>query len=143
MFDYFSFELSTGIETAEIATPVRIINPADAGVEIKHAMAIWDTGATSSMISARIAKALKLPVQEKTRIAGVHGIEDANVYRVNIGFGTGFCLNSVRVSESASDAGFDILIGMDIISRGLLIVSGMDKENLRVFFQIPSENSLS
>jgi hypothetical protein len=135
--DIFQFELCCPLATAEIATPIEVLNPEKNGAHIKHCTAIWDTGATSSMISQGIARKLNLQPDGKTRISGVHGIEDAAVYHVDLRFNNGFTIPDVRVSEASDNGGFDVLVGMDIICRGELRICGWQQQHLQVCFQMP------
>ena len=135
--NYFRFDLYCPSADAEIATPITVANPQEEDKIIRHCTAIWDTGATSSMISQSIARKLNLQPDGKTRISGVHGIEDAAVYHVDLRFNNGFTIPDVRVSEASDNGGFDVLIGMDIISRGELRICGWQQKYLQVCFQMP------
>lgn len=133
---FFQFTLCTPREIAEIATPLTAANPEQPEKKVLHCTAIWDTGATSSMISKSVAKKLMLDAAGKTRVSGVHGIEDTAVYYADLIFGNGFVIPRVRMSEAADNGGFDILIGMDIIGRGEFYVSGVSGKSLNVCFTI-------
>ncbi len=144
---YFQFDLCSPLAAAEIATLLSVSNPEEPEKKVRHCTAIWDTGATSSMITESLANKLELKSIGKTRISGVHGVEDAAVCRVNLIFGNGFMIPDVRVSEAADNGGFDVLIGMDIIGRGVFYVTGMSGK-LEACFQMPDaafsrSNSLS
>ncbi len=133
---FFQFNLCTTRESAEIATPLAAANPEQPEKKVHNCTAIWDTGATSSMISASVAKKLNLCVTGKTRVSGVHGIEDTAVYYADLIFGNGFVIPHVRMSEAADNGGFDILIGMDIIGLGEFYISGCSGKSLNVCFTI-------
>ena len=135
MKNYFQFRFSAEQNTSEIATPVYLRKHGETSGEIK-ANAIWDTGATSSMISAAMAKKLQLAPNGVVQIAGVHGIQNARCYYVDLVFGNGFCIPSIKVSEASDFGGFDLLIGMDIIGQGALVVNGTGN-TLNVHFQFP------
>lgn len=137
MKNYFQFRFSANKETSEIATPLYLKKHGEINGEQK-ANAIWDTGATSSMISAAMAKKLQLTPSGTMQIAGVHGVQNARCYYVDIIFGNGFCIPSVKVSEASDFGGFDLLIGMDIIGQGALVLDGT-QELLNVRFQFPAE----
>lgn len=137
MKNFFQFRFSAEKDTAEIATPVYLRKHGETKGEQK-ANAIWDTGATSSMISAAMAKKLQLTPNGTVQIAGVHGVQNARCYYVDIVFGNGFCIPAVKVSEASDFGGFDLLIGMDIIGKGALVVDGT-QGNLIVRFQLPAE----
>lgn len=107
----------------ELAIPVSITCPG-CHCRIQDCKGIIDTGATSSMIAQKIAADLELIPHGQTGISGVHGTERANLYRVDLILGQGFILPNIEVSEAGNDAGFDFLIGMDIISHGKMIFLG-------------------
>lgn len=134
---FFQFDFEAESDASEISTPVFLAKPASNAEPIK-CNAIWDTGATSSMISAATAKKLLLAPVGMTQIAGVHGVSNAKCYYVDIIFGNGFKLPKIKVSEASDFGGFDILIGMDIISQGIMLLDGVSEKKLKVRFQIPT-----
>ncbi len=134
MQDYFEFELMTD-RSHEISTPIYICNDAKEKIQGK---AVWDTGATGSMISADIARRLKLSPAGKIKIAGVHGVENSNYYYVSLCFANGFTISNVCVAEASDNGGFDVLIGMDIIGRGYMTINGLSGKSLKVIFQYPA-----
>lgn len=133
---FFQFDLCSPLAAAEIATLLSVADPEEPERKVRHCTAIWDTGATSSMITESLAKKLELKSIGKTRISGVHGVEDAAVYRIDLIFGNGFVIPDVRVSEAADNGGFDVLIGMDIIGQGAFYVTGISGR-LKACFQMP------
>lgn len=122
--DFFVFELIC--DGREIATPLSVSSTDKNSTPIHRCTAIWDTGATSSMISADLARALQLEPQGTVRVSGVHGVEDANIYTIDLQFNNGFALDNLQVSEAGNNAGFDVLIGMDVISKGIFVVDGVN-----------------
>lgn len=132
MTDYFEFELMTD-RSHEISTPLYIC--CGNGVKLP-CKAVWDTGATGSMISADIAKKINLQPAGKIKIAGVHGVENSNYFYVTLNFDNGFEIPDVCVAEASNNGGFDILIGMDIIGQGHTVIEG-GSNGLRVIFRFP------
>ena len=139
----FYFTLTSNEKLKEISTPVTIAcgdDYCDITSRPQHSCnAIWDTGATSSMISRRIAEQLKLHSIGKAHISGVHGVVETDIYIIDIVFGNGFTISGLRVSEADNGGGFDVLIGMDVIGHGRLIVDGTG-EMSEVFFAFPADN---
>lgn len=135
MDDYFQFNFNADKGTSEIATPVILKKCRAAGDGLK-CKAVWDTGATSSMISATAAKKLGLAPHGIVQIAGVHGVSNAKCYHVDIAFESGFCIPGIKVSEASDFGGFDVLVGMDIIGRGKMYIDGVNG-SLRACFQFP------
>lgn len=117
----------------EIAIPVQIRCSycRNCNTVLKECIGIIDTGATSSMISENVAKELSLLPCGNITVSGVHGTENANLYKVDLVFGESFILPDHTVSGAGNDAGFDILIGMDIIARGDLTLF---RKNGKTFF---------
>ena len=137
--EFFTFRLKCPADNAEIATKVEVCAPGNGKGVICRA--IWDTGATGSMIAADVAEKLNLRPLGETRILGVHGAQKAKVYKVDVVFPqAGVILPGVRVSEADSGGGFDLLIGMDIIGRGMFGIYG-DGESLSVVFGLPLASS--
>ena len=135
--DFFTFRLTC--DGREIATPMAVSCAAGCS-PIHHCTAIWDTGATSSMISADLAKALNLEPEGTVKVSGVHGVEDANVYTIDLIFNNGFRLDGLQVSEAGNSAGFDVLIGMDVISKGVFVIDGakFNGNGAQIAFALPA-----
>lgn len=105
------------------------------GDVLRQCLGIIDTGATSTMISEEIAQELGLEPSGSVSIAGVHGTSKANKYIVDIDLG-GYVLEDHPVSGASGNAGFDLLIGMDILTLGDLHI--IQRHGSTVFrFAIP------
>jgi len=98
--------------------------------------AIWDTGATATCISQKVANDLSLQPTGRTQVSGVHGANEVNTYFVNVYLPNKVGIVGVRVTEGKL-AGYDVLIGMDIIRHGDLAISNCN--NRTIFsFRVPS-----
>jgi hypothetical protein len=87
--------------------------------------AIWDTGATNSVITQAVIDGCGLAPTGMAQVHGVHGIQPTETYLVNIALPNGVTFMSLRVSKgSIRDA--DVLIGMDIINQGDFSVTNCD-----------------
>lgn len=140
MKKFFQFEYEADGNTSEIATPVYLRkNNTTPEVQCK---AVWDTGATGSMISASTAKKLTLSPCGISQISGVHGVQNAKCYHVDLVFGNGFCIPKIKVAEASDTGGFELLVGMDVISKGILLIDGSEGE-LSVRFMYPTEDQPS
>lgn len=138
--EMFQFKFKAESDIAEISTPITLRKKEEQTIEEKG-NAIWDTGATSSMISASMARKLQLNPIGTIQIAGVHGVANAKVYNIDIIFQNGFTIKNIKVSEASNFGGFDLLVGMDIIKRGVFLIDGIDGE-LKVLFQFPADSSI-
>jgi len=98
--------------------------------------AIWDTGATNSVISDVVVKALNLLPIGKVEVHTAGGSLTANVYLVNITLPNNITVPNVRVSEGIIQ-GSEMLIGMDIISLGDFSVTNMNGRTT-MSFRVPS-----
>lgn len=84
--------------------------------------AIWDTGATNSVISKKVVQECGLKPITMVRVNTAGGTFNQNVYVVNIFLPNKVNFVNVHVTEgNISNA--DILIGMDIIGNGDFAVS--------------------
>ena len=99
--------------------------------------ALWDTGATNSMVSKRVVEDLGLEAEGFTNVFHVGG-ESKNTpqYFVNLVLLTEVHFPSVSVAEGIL-LGNDVLIGMDIINRGDFAVSNRNGAT-SFSFRIPS-----
>ncbi len=83
---------------------------------------IWDTGATSSVITQKVVEELGLQPIGMTQVSHAHGKTVAEVYLVNISLPNGVAFAGITVTKGDL-ATNDVLIGMDIIGQGDFAVS--------------------
>jgi hypothetical protein len=79
--------------------------------------AIWDTGATNSVITQEVVTKCGLKPTGMTECRGVHGAETVETFLINIGLPNGVGFANVEVTLGQM-VGAQLLIGMDIITRG-------------------------
>ena len=115
----------------------RHVTNRSAGFSGKEWDALWDTGATCSVITPAIVNTLKLSPVSYTFMSGVNGIEIAAQYYVDIELPSGVIAGKVLTVEG-TPLGCDLLLGMDIIGLGDFIVSFCD-ETTQFGFRTPSE----
>jgi len=102
--------------------------------------ALWDTGATNTVITNRVATELKLSPRGKVTSFHADGQTDVETYYINIGLPNGVGVQYLRVSEGKLK-GFDVLIGMDIIAQGEF--SLRHENNKHVFeFKLPTPTTI-
>jgi len=142
----FSLASNNGL-FRELKTPVGIVNPITTryiGKPIKISLsykALWDTGATGSVISSATAKKMNLiPTgQTKVNTASQKNVL-TNTYVVDIILPNSVRFIDVLVSEGTL-SGMDMLIGMDIISQGDFSISNF-KGNSCFSFRVPSKEKI-
>ena len=84
---------------------------------VSNCKAIWDTGAMGSVISTNVVQTLNLKSAGKAKVFHADGQSIVNTYFVNILLPNNVGFSSLRVTEGKLND-TDVLIGMDIISRG-------------------------
>ncbi len=88
--------------------------------------AIWDTGATNTVICDRLAKKLKLTSIGMAKVSTAGGIVEVNRYVINIQLPNQLLIQNVIVTEGNLDEDTDFLIGMDIIGLGDFSITNVD-----------------
>ncbi len=101
-------------------------------------IALWDTGATNSVITANTAKALNLVSIGLTKMKHADAEVDCNSYLVNIFLPNRVGIPGIRVIECQNDnSGFGAIIGMDIITSGDISITNVNGKTIMTF-RIPS-----
>lgn len=103
--------------------------------------AIWDTGATASMVTQRVVDACGLKPIGTTAISHAQGTtEDVDIFLVNIVLPNMVRFPGVRVAQAILP-NVDVLLGMDIISQGDFAITNSDG-NTKFSFRIPSQANI-
>ncbi len=102
---------------------------------------LWDTGATSGVITQRVVDLCGLRPFTMQTVKGAYGdATERNVYLVNIGLPNGLAVPNVTV-VLGEPHGTDVLIGMDIITLGDFAVTNENGESVFTF-RIPSLHTI-
>ena len=105
---------------------------------VKVVRSLWDTGASVTLISARVAKVLGLTSIGKSGVSGYNeGIDVKDTYCVHVGLPTGDIVTNIMAMEFDSDE-YDVVIGMDVIGKGDLAITNLN-DRTTFSFRIPSE----
>jgi predicted aspartyl protease len=98
--------------------------------------ALWDTGATGTVVSKRIVDKYNLIPVSYREVSTPQGTYDAACYYIDM-----YLPNRVRVQKllafEGTLSGFDVLIGMDIISLGDFAVTNFNGKTM-FSFRAPS-----
>jgi len=97
--------------------------------------AIWDTGASCSIITEKVIDKLGLLLIGETTIQGVTGSKKVNRYAVEFLLPND-CSIKLMANGCSEILGCDVLIGMDIISTGDFAITANSKGST-FSFQIP------
>ena len=127
-----------------IVTPVRLcqaFDPQQAPTPpypLHDTTALWDTGATKSVITDATVAALNLIPIGTTTVNHAGGTSPSNTYLVNFILPNNVGIAGVMVSQCSDIAGqFGAIIGMDIICQGDFSITNVGKETC-MSFRIPS-----
>ncbi len=103
--------------------------------------AIWDTGATNSVITQRVVDTLHLQPIGMTRVQSVDSAKMSETYLVNVGLLNQVAIPNIKATKGSITDGIDVLIGMDIITIGDFAIT--NRGGVTVFsFCAPSQRCL-
>lgn len=102
--------------------------------------ALWDTGSTESLISEKIVKMIEPILKNKSKYVTRDVVIECETYAVSLSLSDEITFRDVLMKKAdLSDKNVDIIIGMDIISRGDFEIRNYN--NLIEFaFRIPPRN---
>lgn len=96
--------------------------------------ALWDTGATASVITQRVVDGCNLSPTGIAKVFTADGEHQAETYLVNIALPNGVVFSGLRVTKG-DIRGIDMLIGMDVMNHGDFAVTnhgGVTKFSFRM-----------
>jgi hypothetical protein len=123
---------------SDICWVCKAYNPAKSKTihpEFEQFICIWDTGATNSVITKKVALKLGLVSSGIAKIQHAHGETEAETYYVNIKLRNNVEFLALKVTEGVLGE-TDVLIGMDIIHQGDFAISRING-NTKFTFQVP------
>ena len=124
-----------------VVTLCNVSSP-DRKMDVSECRALWDTGAVITCISESLVKKLGLSCLGvvETLAAGDRRFP-AEMFLVRLSMGE-FTLPVLRVlALPMENAGHDVIIGMDVISRGDLAITNHDGKTV-LSFRIPSMETI-
>ena len=101
--------------------------------DIKKFRAIWDTGATNTVITERVVKECKLKHTGLTQVHTVGGTKRAHTYLVSVFLPNNVVFGQLKVTQGKIYGQADVLIGMDIISQGDFAVTNAEGKTTHSF----------
>ncbi|TKZ35662.1 retroviral-like aspartic protease family protein [Brachyspira catarrhinii] len=136
---HFAFSIQYKGIARELVSESEIVNPLNS--QRKKYKAIWDTGATNTVITPKVLNELSLTIVDTTTIIGVNSkTEDIEVALFNLLLPNNVSIKEVRGSVCTIGGDSDILIGMDIIKFGDFAISNGGGQTLFSFAIPPFEN---
>ena len=103
---------------------------------IEKWIAIWDTGATTTCITAKVASELGLIPTGTAKTSTAGGVKECNTYCIDVLLPNNILINNLTVFEVHLNDG-DVLIGMDVIKFGDFSISNYNGQT-KLSFRIPS-----
>jgi predicted aspartyl protease len=104
--------------------------------EISQFIGLWDTGASGTVISKTVVETLGLQPIGKSKVLHANGESIVNVYAINLFLPNQVGFQFVKVTEGIL-SGFDLLVGMDIITMGDFSITNVGG-NTTFSFRVPS-----
>ena len=98
---------------------------------------LWDTGAMKTVITDNVIDALALPELGIAKSSGVSGIYQTTIHMIDLMLPNGVVFPRLSVTKGILGTHFDVLIGMDVISRGDFAISNYQGKTAFTF-RIPS-----
>ncbi|MFM9838938.1 MAG: aspartyl protease family protein [Cyclobacteriaceae bacterium] len=134
--------------SVKVSTPQSLLSQGENQLE-NVCLAIWDTGATGSAITALTAKKLNLAPVSIKRVSGLGGTVAKNVYLVDIHLPNNVKIPNLSVTEIDNPQdekgniidNFGVLIGMDIICRGDFSLTNFEGKTI-MSFRMPSSHKV-
>ncbi len=100
-------------------------------------IALWDTGATNTVISERVVNECGLKPIGMTKVHHAGGTDTTEVFLVNIILPNNVGISQLRVSKGVLFDDVEMLIGMDILNRGDFSLTNKDGKTT-FSFRMPS-----
>lgn len=120
---------STG-EPSKLYTPITVLNPRKDAILVAEANAMWDTGAEVCVISKSLAEALRLKMAPGPAAHGLTGTSESEVCFAYVSFVAGGGIITVKcavVDHHIGGVEYSIILGLNLIRRGSLAITGGDK----------------
>lgn len=130
-FNGLANRVTTPVTVSEAFDPALAPNPPPVQLDT---VALWDTGATHSVVTESTARQLGLVATGTTNVNHAGGSSVHNRYVVNLVLPNKVSVVGVVVSECPDVAGaFGVIIGMDIISAGDFSITGASGQTVMSF----------
>ncbi|MDR0585927.1 MAG: retropepsin-like domain-containing protein [Treponema sp.] len=131
MSDHYAFSRHYPSLARSLVTEARICKQFSGNPEESLTIrAVWDTGATSTVISPDAAGKINLVSIDKLSVYGVNSYTEVDVSIVSIILPNGIVLKNNRITICKLPPTVDMLIGMDIILMGDLFICNADNRTL-------------
>lgn len=123
--------LITDVHIAEAFDPTEYLLSEKTGSKLPaHTKfkAIWDTGATGSVVTSKVAEQCGLKPIGMTEVHTANGSRISKVYYINMVLPNQVGFHNIKVTEGSIGGDVEVLIGMDIITTGDFALTHKDKK---------------
>lgn len=110
------------------------INSADMSKKYK---AIWDTGATNTVVSNKVVEEMKLVPNGKSKVNTANGETITNKYIATLELPNQLTINDMEITGGNLGNDVDLLLGMDIITLGDFSITNVNNQTI-FSFRYPS-----
>jgi len=145
--DVMAFTAESKLHLRVLETPVFISKAIDPSkikgqitpekIGVKRYLAVWDTGATNSVVSRKVINECGLQPIGVAKVNTCSGEDITNLFLINIILPNNVGISGVRATEGIMAGDSEVLIGMDIIGRGDFAVTNFRKKTAFTF-RMPS-----
>jgi len=140
---YYAFDTEYKKIAREITTPVSIFSShTSAEGKCVETYAVWDTGATHSVLSPKIVQDLDLFPIDTCIVRGINHDQISDIVIASICITSDLLLTGKRFSVN-NIPGADVLLGMDIITMGDFIINNAEGQTLFSFVIPPFKDKIS
>ena len=94
-----------------------VLGTTEDSTRVVKSRALWDTGAVTSVIDKSLVEKLGLVPFDSGRVYTAQGFYESSMYLVDVLLPNNIIVKGLRVGDGEFQ-GFDMLIGMDVISLG-------------------------
>ena len=115
-----------------------VLGTTEDSTRVVKSRALWDTGAVTSVIDKSLVEKLDLVPFDSGRAYTAQGFYESSMYLVDVLLPNNIIVKGLRVGDGEFQ-GFDMLIGMDVISLGDFHL--MNDGNTVFKFVIPPEEN--
>ena len=106
-------------------------------VDARKYVAIWDTGATGTVISQKIVDDFNLPPIGQCEVHTASGLDRTERYLISLGLPNQVFIATIPVIRGCVSTHDDVLIGMDVMALGDFAVTN-HKGKTQFSFRMPS-----
>lgn len=121
----------------KVAPP--LLGPGKSPAKTRDCQAVWDTGATGTVVTQAVVDDLGLKPIGLVECHTANGSKQCSVYMVCLMLPNGINVD-VRGTEGTLE-GFDVLIGMDVITLGDFSITNLNGKTT-MSFRIPSQHEI-